>query len=149
MFAGQMRAEPGHLPVVDAKMTRLTGLRPGSKEAPPRGQQQALSFPCLLVFFATSLSPRFFEPFASTMVKFANYGLKSLIALPPASVLTTAAAFAKPVSEAVSVISDSETTDPNGFKWMIICIALLVFVAFTLIGVTIFYFAKAKKDHQS
>ena len=79
-------------------------------------------------------------------MKLENNALRALIAVPPASVLLAAAAMAKPVNEAVSVITDSETTDPNGFKWMIICIALLVFVAFTLIGVTIFYFAKSKKD---
>ncbi len=63
--------------------------------------------------------------------------------------LHAVAAYAKPVGEAMSVITDSETTDPNGFKLMVMCIGLLVFLAFTLIGVTIFYFTKGKKKDQS
>jgi hypothetical protein len=58
------------------------------------------------------------------------------------------AAYAKPVGEAVSVVTDSETMDPNGVKLMVMCISLLVFLAFSLIGVTIFYFTKAKKKDQ-
>jgi cytochrome c biogenesis protein CcdA len=57
-------------------------------------------------------------------------------------------AYAKNVGEAVSVVTDSESMDPNGVKLMLMCIALLVFLAFTLIGVTIFYFAKSKKKEQ-
>jgi hypothetical protein len=58
------------------------------------------------------------------------------------------AAIAKSVGEAMSVVTDSEASDPNGFKLMIIAIGLLVFLAFSLIGVTIFYFAKNKKQSE-
>ncbi len=63
--------------------------------------------------------------------------------------LAPLASYAKPVGEAVSVITDSETMDPNGFKLMVMCIGLLVFLAFSLIGATIFYFAKGKNKQSS
>ena len=63
--------------------------------------------------------------------------------------LNMAAVYAKPVNEAVSVVTDSDSMDANGVKLMVVCISLLVFVAFTLIGVTIFYFTKAKKKSPS
>jgi hypothetical protein len=59
--------------------------------------------------------------------------------------ISIAPVWAKPLSDAISTVTDTESTDPNGFKLMIVCIGLLVFLAFTLIGVTIFYFAKQKK----
>jgi len=67
---------------------------------------------------------------------------------PVVLMLAPLAAYAKPVGEAVSVVTDSESMDPNGVKLMVMCIALLVFLAFTLIGVTIFYFAKSKEKEQ-
>jgi cytochrome c biogenesis protein CcdA len=68
---------------------------------------------------------------------------------PVVLILVPLTAYAKPVGEAVSVVTDSETMDPNGVKLMVMCISLLVFLAFTLIGVTIFYFTQAKKKDQS
>lgn len=76
-----------------------------------------------------------------------NQTTKLKIAMLPQAVplLAPLMVYSKPVGEAVSVVTDSETMDPNGVKLMVGCIALLVFLAFTLIGVTIWYFAKAKK----
>lgn len=82
-------------------------------------------------------------------MKDASFVWKSLLTVPSLTALMADQALSKPVNEPVSVITDSETTDPSGFKWMIVCIALLVFVAFTLIGVTIFYFTKGKKDRSA
>jgi len=71
--------------------------------------------------------------------------LSNLLLLIGVLVTVAAPAWATPISDAIGPVTDTETTDPNGFKLMIVCIGLLIFVAFTLIGVTIFYFAKQKK----
>jgi len=42
-------------------------------------------------------------------------------------------------------MNDIATTDPNGFKLMIISIGILFTVALTLIGVTTAYMFKSKK----
>src|SRR5579871_2889117 len=59
--------------------------------------------------------------------------------------LTVGACSAKQVGEALDDMGDVGTTDPNGFKLMLFCIALLFVVAGTLIGVTCWYFLKGKK----
>ena len=74
--------------------------------------------------------------------------LKISLLSPVVLLLLPLAANAKPVGEAVSVVTDSDSMDPNGVKLMVMCISLLVFLAFTLIGVTIFYFTKAKKKEE-
>jgi hypothetical protein len=68
--------------------------------------------------------------------------------LPAVLLFLQVPAHAKSVGDAVSVVTDSDTMDPNGVKLMVICIGLLIFLAFTLIGVTIFYFAKSKKKSE-
>jgi hypothetical protein len=55
------------------------------------------------------------------------------------------AAQAAPVAQAAADEIDSQALDPNGFRLMTICIAMLVFLALSLIGGVIFYFIKSKK----
>lgn len=54
-------------------------------------------------------------------------------------------AYAKQVTEAVTDMQSVSDTDPNGFKWMIVCISLLVLVASSLIVATIMYGINQKK----
>jgi hypothetical protein len=61
------------------------------------------------------------------------------------SALLPLAAQAAPVAQAAVDEIDSQALDPNGFKLMAICIAMLVFLALSLIGGVIFYFIKSKK----
>ncbi|MDR3612073.1 MAG: hypothetical protein P4L53_00805 [Candidatus Obscuribacterales bacterium] len=61
------------------------------------------------------------------------------------SALLPLAAQAAPVAQAAVDEIDSQALDPNGFKLMTICIAMLVFLALSLIGGVIFYFVKSKK----
>jgi hypothetical protein len=54
-------------------------------------------------------------------------------------------AFAKNASEAVSDMQAVSDTDPNGFKWMVVCIGLLFVIATSLIVATVVYGMKSKK----
>jgi hypothetical protein len=55
------------------------------------------------------------------------------------------AAWAKDPGQAVADMQSVSDTDPNGFKWMIVCIGLLFLVATSLIVGTVFYGMKKKK----
>jgi hypothetical protein len=61
------------------------------------------------------------------------------------SAIIPMAAQAAPVAQAAADEIDSQALDPNGFKLMAICIAMLAFLALSLIGGVIFYFIKSKK----
>jgi hypothetical protein len=61
------------------------------------------------------------------------------------SALLPIAAQAAPVAQAAADEIDSQALDPNGFRLMTICIAMLVFLALSLIGGVIFYFVRSKK----
>jgi len=52
---------------------------------------------------------------------------------------------AKSVVDAISEMGGVSTTDPNGVKWMFVCIGLLFLVATTLISVTLAYYLKSQK----
>ncbi|HEY9715204.1 MAG TPA: hypothetical protein V6C72_17165 [Chroococcales cyanobacterium] len=71
--------------------------------------------------------------------------------LPPALIamslflLMDVPCFAKDVGQAVSDMGDSEITDPNGVKLMMISIGILVLCVAGLIGGTVFYMFKGKK----
>ncbi len=54
-------------------------------------------------------------------------------------------ALAKNANEAVSDMQAVSDTDPNGFKWMIVCIGLLFLIATSLIVATVIYGMKKKK----
>lgn len=53
---------------------------------------------------------------------------------------------AKQVGEAVNEVLNPDTTDPNGFRLMIGCIALLFFLVSTIIGGTVWYMVKGQKS---
>jgi hypothetical protein len=54
-------------------------------------------------------------------------------------------AYGKSLVEAVSEIDDVSGTDPNGVKWMIVCISLLFTVALSLITATFVYYDKSRR----
>jgi hypothetical protein len=53
--------------------------------------------------------------------------------------------YGKSVVDAISEMGGVSTADPNGVKWMLICIGLLFVVAITLISVTVAYYLKSQK----
>jgi hypothetical protein len=53
--------------------------------------------------------------------------------------------YAKSVGDAISEMGGVSTDDPNGVKWMLVCIGLLFVVATTLISVTVAYYIKSQK----
>jgi len=55
------------------------------------------------------------------------------------------AAWAKNAGQAVEDMQAVSDTDPNGFKWMIVCIGLLFLIATSLIVATVMYGMKKKK----
>lgn len=55
------------------------------------------------------------------------------------------AAWAKNAAQAVEDMQGVSDTDPNGFKWMIVCIGLLFLIATSLIVATVVYGMKKKK----
>lgn len=60
--------------------------------------------------------------------------------------LTTLPADAKSVADALNLVGSTSETDPNGFKLMLFCIALLFVVASSLIAATVIYGFKKKKS---
>lgn len=54
-------------------------------------------------------------------------------------------AWGKDPSQAVADMQAVSDTDPNGFKWMIVCIGLLFLMAGSLIVATVVYGMKQKK----
>ncbi|MBS2000206.1 MAG: hypothetical protein U0103_12180 [Candidatus Obscuribacterales bacterium] len=53
--------------------------------------------------------------------------------------LTFCPALAKDPAQAMQDMQSVSDTDPNGFKWMIVCIGLLFLVATSLIVATVMY----------
>jgi hypothetical protein len=66
--------------------------------------------------------------------------------IPSALWLSSQPAWAKDAAQAVQDLQAVSDTDPNGFKWMIVCIGLLFLVATSLIVATVMYGMKKKKD---
>lgn len=56
------------------------------------------------------------------------------------------ASLAKDAAQAMQDMQSVSDTDPNGFKWMIVCIGLLFLVATSLIVATVMYGMKRKKE---
>ncbi len=56
------------------------------------------------------------------------------------------ASLAKDAAQAMQDMQSVSDTDPNGFKWMIVCIGLLFLVATSLIVATVMYGMKQKKE---
>ncbi|HEY9682223.1 MAG TPA: hypothetical protein V6C89_13220 [Drouetiella sp.] len=59
--------------------------------------------------------------------------------------LSCNAVWAKNAAQAVQDLQSVSDTDPNGFKWMIVCIGLLFLVATSLIVATVMYGIKKQK----
>ncbi len=54
--------------------------------------------------------------------------------------------YAAPIADAVRDEVDSQSTDPAGFRLMMMCIGLLFLLVVSLFAGTMFYFLKAKRD---